>query len=112
MEKDIKQDYLSKGGDLSNLPKLPPCVGGDTDIMLGIQYLKYFPKEIHRMENGLALFESPFMSYDKSRGTVGGPHKSFNLLHKNGIIRQSNLGYAKDFFVLVPSESRIVLRYQ
>ena len=83
VEKDIKQDYLSKGGDLSNLPKLPPCVGGDTDIMLGIQYLKYFPKEIHRMENGLALFESPFMSYDKSRGTVGGPHKSFNLLHKN-----------------------------
>ena len=83
VEKDICQDYVSRGGDQTKLPKLPISVGGDTNIMLGIQYLKYFPREIHKMAKGLSLYESPFKSVDGSRGMVGGPHKSFNLVHKN-----------------------------
>ena len=64
-----------------NLPKLPKSVGGNTDLMLGIQYLKYFPREIHKMADDLSIFESQFKSANGCRGVVGGSHKSFTEVH-------------------------------
>ena len=69
---------MHDGGDPNDLPRLIEFVGGDTDIMIGIKNNKYFPKEIFRMESGLALYESQFVSIDGSRGICAGPHKSFN----------------------------------
>ena len=54
---DITKDYVSADGYPENLPKLPKSVGGNTDLMLGIQYLKYFPREIHKMADGIFIFE-------------------------------------------------------
>ena len=76
-EKDVHGEYKSQGGNPSELPKLPSCVGGETDLMIGMQYLKYFPKEIFQLESGLTLYESKFKSHDGSRGIICGPHKSF-----------------------------------
>ena len=45
--------------------------------MLGIQYLKYFPREM------VFIFESQFKNADGSRGVVGGPHNSFTEMHKH-----------------------------
>ena len=51
--------------------------GGDTDILLGIQYLRYFPKLIYEFETGLGVFESVFEGINGTRGVIGGPHKDF-----------------------------------
>ena len=76
-EIDLRQAFQASGGDPTSLPKLPKFVGGDTDIMLGVQYLKWFPKEIFSLPNGLKLYESQFANIDGSRGVVCGPHSSF-----------------------------------
>ena len=59
------------------LPKLPASVGGRVDIMLGSQYLKYFPFEMGRLESGLTLYRSLFSSPDGTNGIIAGPHPSF-----------------------------------
>ena len=78
--KDIKAAYSSTGGDVLSLPDLPDFVGGETDILLGSKFLKYFPKEIFQLESGLTLYESRFSSHDRSRGVVCGPHPDFTKL--------------------------------
>ena len=37
---------------MGKLPNLPRFVGGETDIMLGIKYAKYFPKEVYSLPSG------------------------------------------------------------
>ena len=64
VERDIHQAFINKGGDISQLPKLPRFVGGDTDVMIGIQYLRYFPKNIFSLRNGLRIYESQFSNVD------------------------------------------------
>ena len=76
-EIDLHGEYTIRGGDPVKLPKVFSCVGGETDFMIGIQYLKYFPKEIFQLESGLTLYESKFKSLDGSRGIICGPHRSF-----------------------------------
>ena len=49
--KAFKSDWRSKG----SLSKLPCEVGGDTDFMVGIKYLKYFPKVIFQLPSGLGV---------------------------------------------------------
>ena len=51
--------------------------GGGTDIMIGVQYLKYFPRIIHQLPSGLAIYEATFKNSDGSLGVVAGPHRSF-----------------------------------
>ena len=65
------------------MPKLPHSVGAATDLMIGIQYLKYFPKLIFRLPNGLTIYESQFVNSDGSRGLVGDPHRIFTEIRKN-----------------------------
>ena len=49
VEKDI-QWRCKKIGLVDHLPKLPSTVGGNTDILIGIKYFKYFPKIIYEFE--------------------------------------------------------------
>ena len=65
------------------LPKLPKEVGGPVDIMIGKHYLKYFPREITRLESGLTLYESMFLSLDGTRGIISGPHPEFTKIHRS-----------------------------
>ena len=76
---ELAEVSAANGVDPETLPKLPPSVGGDTDIMIGIQYYKYWPDQVSKLPNGLRLYESQFDSY--SQGVVGGPHMSFNDVH-------------------------------
>ena len=78
---ELAEVSVSNGKDPADLPKLPPSVGGDTDIMIGIQYYKYWPDQVSKLPNGLRLYESQFNSHDGTRGVVGGPHISFNDIH-------------------------------
>ena len=81
-EMDIWKSYVAAGGG-QKLPTLPKRIGGEVDIMLGIQYYKYFPKEIFRTSSGLCIFESQFSDKDGSRGIIGGPHDSFTRVQNN-----------------------------
>ena len=83
VEEDFQKSYQDAGQDPNTLPRLPKTVGGDTDIMIGIQYLKYWPRVVHQLENGCTLYRSQFDSPDGTRGVVGGPHESFNDLFEN-----------------------------
>ena len=81
VENDLRAFAATKG-NVTDLPKLPTDVGGETDIMIGSQYLKYYPKSLLMLPNGLTLYESQFLSSDGSRGVVCGPHKSFSDFHR------------------------------
>ena len=72
---------------IRKLPKIAGKVGGETDILIGIKYVKYFPKEIIKLVTGLTVYESVFQSYDGSNGILGGPHSEFTKAEKrdNGI---------------------------
>ncbi|XP_066913300.1 uncharacterized protein [Clytia hemisphaerica] len=75
------QRAFSATGDVSKLPSLPQSIGGDVDIMIGVRYLNVHPKLIFQMSTGLSLFESVFNGPD-GRGVLGGPHSSFDEIHK------------------------------
>ena len=79
VERDIREKCFSAGGNelVERLPQLPKHVGGDTDILLGSRYLKYFPDEVKKFETGLRIYESVFKGPDGSRGILGGPHPGF-----------------------------------
>ena len=98
-EKDIRSEFdlhgkstCSCGKGVSKLPKLPESIGGETDIMIGIEFLRYFPEQLFKLENGLTIFESHFASADGTRGVVGGPHSSFTELHKKMNWNHLNVG--------------------
>ena len=66
------------------MPKLPKSgVGGDADILIGSKYNRYFPKPIFKLETGLEIFESVFVSPCGSRGVVSGPQKDFSETGKD-----------------------------
>ena len=83
VENEFQQAFVASGGvpGVESLPRLPKFVGGDTNIMLGVQYLKYFPVMKFRLPNGLTIYESQFSSIDGSRGVICGPHKSFAAVY-------------------------------
>ena len=62
VENESHQIYASKGNNPKKIPKLPHSVGGHTDLMIGIQYLKYYPKRMFSLPNGLTVYESQFLS--------------------------------------------------
>ena len=80
------------------LVRLPKEVGGRVDLMLGKHYLKYFPKEMARLESGLTLYESVFVSTNKTRGVIAGPHPKFTMVH-----RVSNFAQAESHCYYTPS---------
>ncbi|XP_066917852.1 uncharacterized protein [Clytia hemisphaerica] len=80
---DIKTAFITNGGNASTLPTVPEKVGGDVDFIIGIKYLRHFPKPIFQMLSGLTIYESSFESNDGSFGLIGGPHQVFNFIHQN-----------------------------
>ena len=84
VEKDIHKECKKIGGQdlVSRLPKIPKEVGGETDILIGIRYRKYFPKFIFELKSGLGILESVFQSPCGARGVLGGPHKEFSKIEK------------------------------
>ena len=80
VEADFKK--WSEGLVDRDLPKLPDSVGGDTDILIGSKYLRYFPKIVFEHETGLGIYRSQFKSSDGSRGVLNGPHPKFSEIER------------------------------
>ena len=84
VEADLRKECEKSGTPdlLDRLPNLPEVVGGETHILLGSQYRRYFPKHVFEMESGLTLQESVFSSPCGSRGVVTGPHPAFTIAER------------------------------
>ena len=77
VEENIAAGYKRQGNNPRDLPQLPQSVGGDTDFMLGIKYLRYYPEKVFQLPSGLTIYRSWFQNADGTRGVGGGPHKMF-----------------------------------
>ena len=66
VENDIQQHYTSSGGT-NSLPRLPSAVGGEIHLMVGVRYLRYYPKPVHQLPFGLTLFQSSFSNPNRER---------------------------------------------
>ena len=82
VENDIQHNLKDSGHDINQLPlpRLPPMVGGDIDVMIGIHYLRYFPKFVHQLPSGLTIYQSQFKNVDGTYGVIGGPHEVFTRI--------------------------------
>ena len=79
---DIISSYKNTGGSPSDLPKVPVSVGGNTDFMIGIKYLRHHPKLIDQLPSGLSIYESMLKNSDGTRGVIGGPHEVFTKVEE------------------------------
>ena len=79
VEGEIRESCERQGGSelVKTLPRLPAEIGGETDILLGIQYKRYHPVDVWESPSGLTLSRSRFLSADGTTGVVGGPHPKF-----------------------------------
>ena len=80
VDEDIRNRCRLIGGDelVSRLPEIPSVLeGGDVDIIIGSQYMRYFPKTVFELDTGLRILESKFVSTDGTRGALNGPHELF-----------------------------------
>ena len=63
--------------------RVPAQVGGHIDVLLGIQYSAHFPKLVHSLESGLAIYEVKLLAGDPLiTAAIAGPHHSFNTMFK------------------------------
>ena len=117
VELDIINGYRRIGNNPSRLPKLPAVVGGQTDFMIGIKYLRYYPEKIFQLPSGLAIYKSYFRNVDGSRGVIGGPHKVFTEIES---YHQANLStflsnqylLFKSGYLVNPDASKLHVKFQ
>ena len=81
--KDDINKFHKKCGISRVLPGLPDGVGGETDILIGIKCLKYFPREVMHLPSGLTVYKSVFSNPDGGRGVIGGPHPVFTAIERH-----------------------------
>ena len=70
--------------------RVPPQVGGNVDLILGIRYNNIGPKAIHTLESGLTIYSINLETHDSSiNAAIGGPHSSFSAMvnYSGGITR-------------------------
>ena len=89
----VEQDLIQAFKEIKKrkqLPKLPKFIGGDTDFMISIRYLLYYPDKIFELPTGLTIYESKFKNTDGTRGIVGGPHHVFTEIGKPFMVQCNN----------------------
>ena len=89
VEDNIIKGYKVNGGDPRELPKLPKSVGGHTDFMIGIKYLRYYPEKVFQLPSGLSIYRSWFKNADGTRGVIGGPHRVFTEIESTYLMNSA-----------------------
>ena len=94
IEAEIRQSAFEEGGStiVDTFPRLPTEIGGETDILLGIQYKRYLPRDVWESPTGLTISKSCFLSADGTTGVISGPHPKFTemlaSLHTGILVHQ------------------------
>ena len=83
IEADVRSGYISNGKDPKYSPKLPVFVGGHTDFMIGVKYLRYYPEKVFQLPFGLTIYKFQFENADGTRGVTGGPHRVFTEIESS-----------------------------
>ena len=106
-EAEVREICRMEKGDefVKSLPRFPRRVGGATDIMIGIKYLRYFPQSVYRLPSGLTIFESVFQGVDGTRCVIGGPHE---FQRSEGCFDFSPKGMCSYFYQKVPHHPRAI----
>ena len=95
VEEDLIQAFIETKQRISKqLPKLSKFVGGDTDFMMDVRYLCYYPEKIFELPTRLTIYESKFKNIDGTRGIVGGPHHVFTEREKRFCGSPENISIA------------------
>ena len=79
VERGIHSAYLTTRQNPKNLPKLPSHVGGRTDFMIGIKYLKYFPKAVYQQPS---RYTSRSSQIQTDLEVIGGPHRTITEIDR------------------------------
>ena len=97
--KDVVKHYVNnvEGAMESDLPMVPLFVGGDTDGLVGIQFNYFFPRLVHILPTGLAIYKSLFTGVDNTRGCIGGSHEIFRQCERQFFETTSNVVEFKVF---------------
>ena len=77
VEADVRSGYILNGKDPQYLPKLPAFVGGHTDFMIGVKYLRYYLEKVFQLSSVLTIYKSWFKNADGTRGVIGSAHRVF-----------------------------------
>jgi hypothetical protein len=63
------------------LPTIDAEVGGrELDILLGIKYVKYFPRLVYSLPGGLQIYRAVLKSDSPNQAVLGGPHKAWSRM--------------------------------
>ena len=63
------------------LPTIDAEVGGrEVDILLGIKYVKYFPRLVYSLPGGLQIYRAVLKSDSPNQAVLGGPHKAWSRM--------------------------------
>ena len=74
----LQAEHRRERPDDPPLPPVPAAIGGrEVDVMIGIRYIKYFPKPIFSLPCGLTVFQGQFKAENGVQGVLGGTHKSW-----------------------------------
>ena len=94
VEEDVRRQVSSSNVDLlERLPRLPSHVGGEVGLMIGKPYMRYFPREVTRLESGLTIYEAVFFNPDGTKGTICGPHPAFTRVDRLNHFVQPQMRY-------------------
>ena len=75
---EISAAYLAAHPAGPPLPQREDRIGGDyVDVMLGIRYIKYFPRLLFSLPSGLGVYRTVLRSVGGKSGVLGGPHPAW-----------------------------------
>ena len=87
-------EEIRKAYPHQEVPTPPVKVGGrPVDLMLGIRYVKYFPRLLYILPSGLAVYQSKLRTANDEDLVLAGPHKSW--YHA---LKETNMFTAQMFF--------------
>ena len=84
---DLKKSYSVDHPQSKSFPTVPNNIGGSSvGIMMGIRYVRYFPKLLYSLNCGLGIYEAQFRTPDGNLGILGGPHKSWREVYSSQVM--------------------------
>lgn len=88
---ELNSSYRSENPRIrEDLPRTEKSIGGrQVDLMIGIRYLKYYPKPVYSLPSGLTVYKAVFEGVGGLQGVLGGVHRSW----RQALESAQTLGY-------------------
>ena len=81
---EIQRSYAASNDSSESLPTVEESIGGaGADLLIGIQYQKYFPVLKYTLPGGLSIYSAQFAGCDGHQGVLGGPSGLWRDISQN-----------------------------